>query len=387
MRVAVFTDTYLPQVNGVSKTMGRMREYMKKKDIDSIFVTPTAPGKDPGLLPLPGLKFFIYPELSLAFPRYFYVKRIMDKFKPQVIHLATQFTVGLIGLKYACDRRIPIGASYTTNFPEYLSYYRIPGLKNAAWKYLRWFHSHAQVNFCPSQATAQLLQKQNIPNLHMMGRGIDEDGFSPLLRNNDLRKCWNIPDDHVVLLYVGRLAPEKELDILFQSISLLGDRPFRLLVVGDGPQRPELEKMAGDNVIFAGYRSGSDLRSLYASADIFVFPSSTETYGNVILEAMASGLPAVVPRAGGVQENLIDGFNGLYFKPHEPRAMAEAIVKLIDDCDLRQQMGQNALSHVKSKSWTAEFNKVFDIYRELIDRSSMKRFSFSKVSRAAKSLP
>ncbi|MPN64771.1 D-inositol-3-phosphate glycosyltransferase [bioreactor metagenome] len=102
---------------------------------------------------------------------------------------------------------------------------------------------------------------------------------------------------------------------------------------------------------------------------------------------MASGIPAVVPQAGGVQENLIDGFNGLYFKPHEPQAMAEAIVKLIDDCDLRQQMGQNALSHVKSKSWTAEFNKVFNIYRELIDRSSMKRFPFSKVSRAAKSMP
>lgn len=370
MRIAVFTDTYLPQVNGVTKTLSRMKEYMRRADIESIFITPASPVGDPDILALPGLKFFLYPELSMALPRYFYIRQVMDDFRPQVIHLATELPVGLMGLKYALSRGCPLTASYHTNFPEYLDYYNLSVLEGLAWKYLSWFHSHMRINFCPSQATARLLSRQGFPNLSIMGRGIDDEGFSPGLRSPEWRKSWNIPEDCMLLLYVGRLAVEKELEVLVKACRYLAGGPWRLMMVGDGPLRQELEQYRDERIIFAGYRSGEELRRIYASADIFVFPSSTETYGNVILEAMASGVPVVAPRAGGVQENLIEGYNGFYFDPHDAQGMAAAIKKLMDDPSLRRELGHNACRHGQSRTWKEVFGQVFDSYRQLIEESS-----------------
>lgn len=368
MRIAVFSDTYLPQVNGVSKTLNLMHRYMNQAGIESIFVTPTAPEGEEGILTLPGLKFFMYPELSLALPRYFYIRRIMDEFKPDIIHLATEYTVGLIGLKYALSRGGLLSASYHTNIPEYLGYYNMPTLEGIAWKYLLWFHSYMHINMCPSEATAQLLNKRGMGNLQVMGRGIDEEGFSPLMRSEEIRQAWNIPGESALLLYVGRLAAEKELDVLLEAIKFLGDRPFRLMIVGDGPLRSELEKLRDEKVILTGYKTGEELRRIYASADIFAFPSSTETYGNVILEAMASGLPVVGPRAGGVQENIIEGYNGIYFTPHNAADMARAIIMLMDDENFRVQAGRNANQHARSRTWQNEFRQVFDTYQQMLEK-------------------
>ncbi|MDD3270339.1 MAG: glycosyltransferase family 1 protein [Syntrophomonadaceae bacterium] len=373
MRIAVFSDTYLPQVNGVSKTLNRMKEHMNREGIESVFITPASPAGEEGIMALPGLRFFLYPELSLALPRYFYVRRVMDEFKPQLVHLATEFSVGLMGLKYALGKDCSLTASYHTNFPEYLDYYHLSALEGIAWKYLGWFHSHMQTNFCPSQATARLLSQHGIPNLNIMGRGIDEEGFSPLLRSQELRRAWHIPDDCVLLLYVGRLAAEKELEVLMEAMPYLGERPYRLMMVGDGPMRQELEQYHDERIILTGYRSGEELQRIYASADIFVFPSSTETYGNVILEAMASGIPVTGPRAGGVQENLIEEYNGLYFKPHDAQDMAASIKKLMDNPDLRRQLGQNAYRHGQSHTWKEVFRQVFNCYRQLVEESSFDK--------------
>jgi glycosyltransferase involved in cell wall biosynthesis len=370
MRIAVFSDTYLPQVNGVSKTLHLMHRYMNQAGIESLFVTPTAPEGEEGILTLPGLKFFMYPELSLALPRYFYTRRIMDEFKPDIIHLATEYTVGLIGLKYALSRGCLLSASYHTNIPEYLGYYNMPTLEGIAWKYLLWFHSYMHINMCPSDATAQLLSQRGMGNLQVMGRGIDEEGFSPLMRSEEIRRAWDIPGECLVLLYVGRLAVEKELDVLLEATQYLGDRPFRLMMVGDGPLRSELEKRRDEKILFTGYKTGEELRRIYASADIFAFPSSTETYGNVILEAMASGLPVVGPQAGGVQENIIDGYNGLYFTPHQAADMAQAIIKLMDDENLRLQTGRNAYQHAQSRTWQNEFCQVFETYQQMLEKPS-----------------
>ena len=174
----------------------------------------------------------------------------------------------------------------------------------------------------------------------------------------------------MLLLYVGRLAVEKELEVLVKACRYLGGRSWRLMMVGDGPLRQELEQCRDERIIFAGYRSGEELRRIYASADIFVFPSSTETYGNVILEAMASGVPVVVPRAGGVQENLIEGYNGFYFAPHDAQDMAEAIKKLMDAPSLRRELGHNACRHGQSRTWEEVFGQVFDSYQQLIEESS-----------------
>jgi glycosyltransferase involved in cell wall biosynthesis len=370
MKIAIVSDTFYPQVNGVSNTFGKMMAYMDKKGTDYRFCVPlweNLPSLDSErILRFESFRPWFYPECRLAVPsrgNYEKLKNYLDRFRPEVLHIATEFSLGYLALKYSRERGIPLVMSYHTDIPSYLKYYNFQLFENAVWAYFRWFHSYALLNLVPSQATLTQLQAQNFSNLSLWQRGIDLERFSPVHRQEEIRRQITAPAK-VILLYVGRIAVEKELDVLMEAVKILAARglPCRLAVVGDGPYRQDLESRQEAGIIFLGYKSGQELQSIYASADVFVFPSSSETYGNVILEAMASGLPVIAPYAGGIKENLQDGVNGLAFVAGDATDMAKKMELLINEKMLRQKLGANARKSVEKKTWDFVYEDLFRRY-------------------------
>ena len=373
MKVAIFTDTFLPQINGVTKNLSKQLEFFEKEGISYQVFAPDFKSDDKNedtfnTYRVPSLGFFLYPECRLSIPHYYKIKRILKEYDPDIIHTVTQFNLGLCGLKYANKLNIPLINSYHTNFSQYLHYYSLKFLKKPVWSFLRWFHNQGQYNLCPSQITKKELKNKGIKNLKVVTRGINHNKFSPIHRDQRLREKLNLKDK-LCLLYVGRLAPEKNIEILIDSIKKLNENyknKIKLVLTGDGPSKSKLIKMAPDNVHFTGYLTGQDLEKIYASADIFTFSSITETYGNVILEAMSSGLPVVAMLEGGVKENLVDEYNGLACYNNNVEELTGNIERLITNTDLRQKLAKNARKYALSQTWDKVYIKLINIYQEAI---------------------
>ncbi|MDR3566004.1 MAG: glycosyltransferase family 1 protein [Negativicutes bacterium] len=379
MKIAFFTDTYYPDINGVARTYQRLVSFLAGRGIQTEIFAPAGSEcgeADPSITRFMSYNFFLYPECKIAFPNYYHIHRVLDRFKPDLIHIATPFALGLAGLKYAKAHDVPAVGVFHTNFPQYLAYYRVPWLKKMAWQYLRWFHSQLDRTFCPSTDTKKLLIRHSIPNLDIWRRGVDQNMFNPARRSLEFRRQQAI-DDKKVLLYVGRLAPEKSVDVLLKALVVANSSSanMHLLVVGDGPKRKELEEIAPDNVTFLGYRSGGELAKIYASADIFVCPSVTETFGNVVLEAMAAALPVIAPLAGGIKENLFPDKTGLACLPHNAHSMANAICRMANDEGLRSALANQAYEHAKSQTWDAVLSGLMHSYQNVIESQRVSNLS------------
>jgi glycosyltransferase involved in cell wall biosynthesis len=333
------------------------------------------------LHPLLSVKFPLYAEMRLALPNCRGIEERLHKFKPDLVHLVTEFPVGLAGLAYAHKHRVPMVSSYHTNMPEYLRYYRLPLLESAMWRYMRWFHGFARTTFCPSQSTYKLLETQGFRNLAVWGRGVDTSLFHPRKRDCGLRRQYGRGRD-VLLLYAGRLAAEKSLDVLLDALVIINAQAdnVQLVIAGDGPLREELMRRAPANVTFTGYLPQEELAKVYASCDLFMFPSTTETYGNVVLEAMAAGLPVVSPDVGGVKENLVTGHNGLACAPQSAPEMAEAALRLVRERGEREEMSLNARKHAERRSWDSAFGTLLCGYHY----STSSNPSWSKPTRPAR---
>ncbi|SFG11056.1 Glycosyltransferase involved in cell wall bisynthesis [Desulfotomaculum arcticum] len=369
MKLAIFTDTYLPQVNGVVRTTARITAYLREQNVPFLVFTPDcgATQPDSNVHTFPAFDLPFYPECKIALPSYSKIKNVLNGFKPDLLHVLTEFSMGLCGTKYASEHRLPVVASYTTNFPQYLSYYKIGFLESQAWSYLRWFHNQCDLNLCPTQETRSVLLKRSIRNTAIWGRGIDTDFFAPHKKNDFLKKF--APDKDFFFLYVGRLAPEKNLDVIFNAWEYVSKRlpEAALVITGDGPQAMELKQKKSAGVIFTGYLHGEELAATYASSDVFVFPSTTETFGNVVLEAMASGLPVVAAAAGGVKNLLQDGSNGIACRPRSSNDMILAMLKLAGNKELRNRMGSEARQFALKRSWAGILEGLLQYYREITE--------------------
>ncbi|NPV91841.1 MAG: glycosyltransferase family 1 protein [Firmicutes bacterium] len=371
MRIALFSDTSLNQINGVAVNLLKMKDYMDRKGIQYRFFVPGASSDRNvlgSIINSRSFNFLLYPECRIALPRYDVIKKELDRFRPDIIHLVNEFSMGLAGLKYGLGNHLPLVGSFHTNIPGYLRYYRAGFLENTAWRYMRWFHGHCLVNFCPSIDTMEELDKRGFINPEVLENGIDTDRFSPVWRDRGVLEKYGIAES-TVLLYVGRVAPEKDLDLLLDAMELLNRSGVdcRLLVVGDGPSRKKLEARNVDNVVFAGYLTGEELLTVFASADIFAFPSRTETFGNVVLEAMSSGLPVAAVYGGGVRDHLLHLQNGIACEPGDCRAMADALQRLVEDPGLRETLGRNAREYALTKSWNRVFDELFESYRAITE--------------------
>ena len=378
MRIALFSETYLPQRNGVAIILERLVRHLCREGHEVLVATASPGQQDTGvalperctLLQIPSLPLPRYPDLRLAAPLSRSLLRAVRQFKPDVIHVLTEYSLGLIGLRVAKSLGIRAVASYHTNIPLLLRYYGVGWLAEPCWRYLRWFHSHAAFTYCPSATTAERLRERGFRNVRVWSHGVEIDRFNPMHRSAEARERHG-PTDTVHLLYVGRLTPEKDLPVLFdayrQVVAADPLRPVHLTLAGDGAYALRTAAKAPPGVTFAGYLEGPALTRAYASADVFVFPSRVETQGNVVLEALASGLPVVGAAEGGVLENVHHDVNGLLCVPGDPQSFAEGILKLVQQPQLRAELGRNARALAEGRAWDLTLAPLVAGYKEAMD--------------------
>lgn len=369
MRLALFTDTYPDDVNGVARTLGMLVAHAAHRGHEVALVTPRVSEKDAPYAArhrqLPGIPIPIYPDLQLARGVDGKGKRMLEAFAPDVVHVATESTVGLSGRLWAARRRLPLVTSFHTNFPMYLHSYRMGLLEPGVWRYLRWFHDRSLVTLCPSRATIEELNERGFhERMQVWSRGVDTVLFSPERRRDEVRARL-APGADLVLVHVGRLAAEKGVDVVMEAFrkvrDALGGR-VALVFVGDGPEGRRLRAEAGEQVTFTGFLRGVELAEAYAAGDLFVFASETETFGNVCLEGLASGLPAVVVDRGGVRETVIPGRTGIRVPPGDPDAFAQACLRLLRCEEERRRLAEGARAEATSRSWDAILDGVLDAY-------------------------
>ncbi|KAI8982147.1 hypothetical protein BDF20DRAFT_797465, partial [Mycotypha africana] len=323
MRIAIVTENFLPKVDGVTRTLARLLEYLQAHHHQVILLGPES-GLDTyagaQLYGTSGLPFPPYPELKLNFWRSEFTKQLI-RFQPHVIHLVDPVFLcaaalfSILKLNKSKLSHIPIVASYHTNLASYCIQFGYGSwIANLMWRWNRFCHSHCCYTVCPSNSTKQALEKNGFKNLRLWYRGIDTDLFTPTKRSNALRYQWICSKDKVIILYVGRVSYEKNLGLLLNSYKGMDHRRCHLIIVGDGPALKNMKRECHQQnipVTYTGYLHGLELAVAYASADIFAFPSFTETFGQVILESMASGLPVVGLLAEGVRDLVTDQETGL----------------------------------------------------------------------------
>ena len=369
VRLAVFTETFRPQVNGVARTLERLVQTIEAYGgaVHVFTADDPAATSEAGVTRFPSRAFWAYPQLRLAWPSAAATLDALTAFKPTLVHLATEFGMGLAGRAAARTLGVPIVSSYHTNFTAYAKHYRLGALARPGWKYLRWFHSAAKGTFCPTQAVVTDLEAQGFTRCAVWSRGVDSQRFSPRHRRPLWRARAGAWDDTLLVTYVGRLAAEKGLDVALEAVRLAAEqRPaqIRMLVVGDGPGEAEARAMAADCVHFAGRLEGDALQEAYASGDVFIFPSTTDTFGNVMLEAMASGLPVLGADVGPTREVLAQG-GGWLVPPGRAAAFAALLVRLVDDRATLQRAREEALVVAATRDWDAVWARLFSAYRAI----------------------
>lgn len=296
MRVLIVTDTFPPDINGVARTLSTLGEGLERRGHGvAVVTTVEAPG--PGGLPrhvmystpLPG-----YPGLRLGFASSRQMLEVFDEFHPDVLYVATETLMGVAAIRAAGKRGIPVVSGFHTNFQTYLEDYHLPGMEALAQGVLRSIHNHTARTLTPSADTAGMLESWGIQNVGVMGRGVDTALFDPARRSAALRQEWGADASTPVVIYVGRIAAEKNLDLVVRAFAAFAkvQPSARMVFVGDGPRLEALKEQC-PQFLYAGARTGEDLAAHYASADVFLFPSITETFGNVVLEAMSAGLGVV----------------------------------------------------------------------------------------------
>jgi glycosyltransferase involved in cell wall biosynthesis len=376
MRLTLVTETFAPQVNGVSRTLGQLVKHLENcgetvQVVHPDYGQPPA-GPDHHLVPSWRLPF--YREVSIPRPPFGRAHQAIDAFQPDLIHVATEITLGLSVLRHAGRKKIPIVSSFHTNFDQYCDHYRLGWAKGAAWRYLRWFHNRTLETYVPSRATIAELEARGFERLVLWPRGVDGRLFNPERPGRArVREALGFSPGDVVIGHVSRLAAEKNVMYLAQALRTVGEsRPdVKFLFVGDGPARAELEAVMGPNARFVGYQGGEDLADHYAAADLFAFASLTETFGNVVLEALASGLPVVAIRAGGVGEIVRSGETGILVEPSAlPSEMAGALLGLVNTPSLRLEMAESARAYALTQTWPAIMGRLRERYLALAERGA-----------------
>ncbi len=376
MRIALITETFLPNVNGVVTTLCRMLEHLQRQGHEALLFAPEgAPESYAGtrVIPLNGVPLPMYPELNFTPPQ-FGITAHLRQFEPDLVHLVAPAVLGGIVPNVTHNLRLPLISSYHTDLIAYSEHYGLGFLKNVYTSYLRWIHNRSRITLCPSMTTLNALRSQGFRRLKVWGRGVDTARFHPSNRSLAWRESIGASPDDTVLLYVGRLGKEKRLDLLEQAIQGMHEQPVRLVLVGDGPSRVELQQRTeGLPVAFTGYLKGQELATAYASSDVFVFPSDTETFGQVVQEAMASGLPIVAARGGGTIDLVQEGVTGQMFAPGIASDLRAQLLPLIGNPDTRRAMGVAGRMAAERRSWHSVLEELLHHYRHMLRRTPLTR--------------
>ncbi|MBD2604471.1 glycosyltransferase family 1 protein [Scytonema hofmannii FACHB-248] len=369
MRIALFTETFLPKVDGIVTRLSHTIDHLQRNG-DSVLVIAPEGGiteyKGAKVYGVTGFPLPLYPELKMALPRPA-IGYELEKFQPHIIHVVNPAVLGLAGIFHSKLNNIPLVASYHTHLPQYLQHYGLGMLEGFLWELLKAGHNQAALNLCTSTVMMDELTTHGIERVNLWQRGVDTELFHPDLASEEMRSrlSQNHPESHL-LLYVGRLGAEKEIERIKPILEAIP--AARLALVGDGPHRQALEKhFAGTNTNFVGYLTGRDLGSAFASADAFIFPSRTETLGLVLLEAMAAGCPVVAARSGGIPDIVTDGVNGYLFEPEaDIQSAITATVRLLEQKQEREIIRQNARLEAELWGWASATRQLQDYYQKVL---------------------
>ena len=363
LRIACVTETFPPEVNGVAMTVARIVEGLRARShavqlvrprqaADAARAGPRADGIEEVLVR--GVPIPRYAGLRMGLPCKAALVRLWTEARPDVVHIATEGPLGRSALQAATALGLPVCSDFRTNFHAYSRHYGFGFLRRPIMGYLRRFHNATQRTMVPTQALRDQLAAEGFENLAVVSRGVDVRHFSPRHRSDVLRAGWGVRADDLVVACVGRLAPEKNLGLVIAAFDEIRRREprARLLLVGDGPMRKELGARCPD-AIFAGQRSGAELSAHYASADLFLFASVTETFGNVTTEAMASGLAVVAFDYAAAARLIRSGENGVVVPLDDDAAFTAAAVALASDLSRCRSLGLRACATAQALDWEA----------------------------------
>ncbi len=377
LKVAIFTESIPPQTDGVARTFTRLAETLNDRKIDFLFVSPFAPlEKEPWrgrFIKVASVPFPLYDYYRIGIPPIFKLEKAMNAFKPDLVHVAAPTPISIYGQNYAFRKKLPSVVSYHTHFVDYFPYYGYRWAMGMGWKYMKWFHDRSQLTFCPTPGAAKDVEKHGFKGVRLWPRGINSAKFSPKFRSEALRKKLKV-GKKPLLLFVGRLVAEKDLGDLVEASLALRKKgyDFQLAFAGDGPYRETLEKNFPKDHFF-GFISGKPLAELYASSDLFVFPSTTETFGNVVLEAFASGLPVVAVAQGGSADLVDHGKNGYLGRPRDPKDLEKWMQKCLDSAALRKKLGKGALRTASEYDWPIINGRLISEYEGLVRKTQKSR--------------
>ncbi|KJV37136.1 glycosyltransferase family 4 protein [Luteibacter yeojuensis] len=368
MRVGIVTETYAPDVNGVALTVQSLARGLVRRGHAVDLIRPTHPGTPPladagmDVLAVEGASVPRYAGLRFGLPARFRIERRWRAERPDAIYVATEGPLGWSAVSAARRLGIPVATGFHTRFDFYVGHYGFGAFTPVVRRYLARFHRRAQTTLVPTGQLAGELNDLGVHDVRVLRRAVDTVRFHPERRDDALRASWGAGPDTPVMLCVGRVAPEKNLHVVINAWEALRRRvpDARCIIVGDGPDRATLEA-AHPGVMFAGTRRGDDLAAFYASADLFVFPSLTETFGNVVLEAMASGVPVVAYAEAAAREYIRNGQNGIRVAPGNEGGLIERAATLGADPTVRAAMGRSARASVASlspESVVCEFESI-----------------------------
>lgn len=378
LRVAIFTGNYNHIRDGVSLTLNRLVKFLEEQGIKVLVFGPS--NKNPAikhcgeLVVTPSIPMLVpgRAEYRIAthFPRW--AKKKLEEFNPSIVHIATPDGLGIGALRWARKKKIPVVASYHTHFLSYVDYYSayLSPFIYPFYRLMKWFYAQVQETYVPTQSMIDELRRLGVNSeMKIWARGIDLELFTPQKRDMKWRRSVGFADDEIVVTFVSRLVWEKELRTFIESVKNIKEEypQVRALVVGDGPARAEAQELLPE-AHFTGFCKGEDLARAYASSDVFLFPSHTETFGNVTLEAMASGLPCLVADAIGSKSLVVDGVNGYLAQKESVKDFTEKLRKLVLDDEMRKVMGEKSRELALYYRWDDINTGLVENYRKVINK-------------------
>lgn len=370
MRVAHFAGSMRPGHDGVTRVLYRMTTALTAAGVDHVFVSPIVPEvpeeRIAPMIEVPSVAFPLYRDYRVATPgSRFFGKQVLD-FKPDILHIHSPCSLGYAAMRFGKKHDIPVVATYHTHFASYAKYYNIPMLEPFGWTYLRRVYDGCDRILVPSLPILDELWSQGFRRLEHLPHGVDASVFHPGYRSYAWRESRGVPPEKQLLLFAGRLVWEKDLRTLAGAYARLTQQRQDVVfgIAGDGPARKELEALM-PGARFFGQLQGEELSRAFASADLFVFPSTTETFGNVIIEAMASGTVPVCAREGGAAGVVQHGVTGMLAAPRDPADLCAAITYLLDAPARREAMALQALEFARRQSWQNIFHHMIESYRDV----------------------
>jgi len=359
LRIAVVTETWPPEVNGVAMTLAKLVQGLSHRNHDVQLIRPRqtkteSPLNDASLeeVLMRGMPIPRYPELKLGLPSKKTLVKTWTLRRPDVVHIATEGPLGWSALQAAKVLKLPVTSDFRTNFQSYSKHYGVGWLRKPIVAYLRKFHNATACTMVPTRELMRTLSENGFANLKVVSRGVDTKLFNISKRSTSLRASWGAKENTTVLISVGRMAPEKNLDQVLKTYEALKNtgKAFKLVMVGDGPLKEQFQQRYPE-IIFPGMLSQSNLAAYYASSDLFVFPSQTETFGNVTLEALASGIPVLAFDCAAARDWVQRGINGWLVAENNPDGFAAQAVSVVNNKEVLDQITHSTRQQVVHLDW------------------------------------